>query len=143
MGFKQVMKWIGFGVNEAAKVAEIVPMPQFQVLGRVADALIPDANAAPSPRPMTREEANSKWPELMWQINRLKEEKAGLDNAVEPLRRQREELLNQIRPALGQITAIEKEIKKSQPRIAALDNQIGALARAMGARAMSAGGNVQ
>jgi uncharacterized coiled-coil DUF342 family protein len=75
-----------------------------------------------------------KYPELSDQFDFLREEKTKLEAVVNPLRERRDELQAKMQPLVEEDRDLIAQIKEHMPRMAEIDNQIGALARAMGAR---------
>lgn len=93
---------------------------------------------APAPKPVLKAPPIAKHSDLRALFDQLREEKEELMAVSTPLRAERDSLLASIQPTLDAIKALEKQVRViEQPRLADLDNQIGALARAMGGRSMS------
>lgn len=78
----------------------------------------------------------SKYPETQQLFEHLRQEKAALEAVVNPLRDRIDELQQQIHPVIEEQRALAEQIQEHTPRLVELDNQIGALARAMGARTL-------
>jgi chromosome segregation ATPase len=76
----------------------------------------------------------SKHPQLQDLFDALREQKADLERIVNPLRERHDELQRQMHPLIEEQRVLAEEIKRHMPQMVELDNQIGALARAMGAR---------
>lgn len=76
----------------------------------------------------------SKFPETQELFDSLREQKAELEAIVGPLRERYDELQQKMHPYVVEQRAIGLQIRAHMPRMMELDNQIGALARAMGAR---------
>jgi uncharacterized coiled-coil DUF342 family protein len=88
----------------------------------------------PAPPP----ERPEPFPELRRTFDALRAERDNLAAQVAPLRAERDQLLASIQPTLDRVRELEKQYRAiEQPRLAAIDNQLGALAKAMGGRAMS------
>lgn len=82
-----------------------------------------------------------KSPELRKQFDALQAERAPLAAQVAALREKRDALARKLEPMEAELRAMAKEIAAiERPRLAELDNQIGALARAMGGRSIKHGG---
>lgn len=75
-----------------------------------------------------------KYPELFAQLEKLNAEKAELEKTVIPLREKRDALVQSMAPLEAKAKVLADEIKKYRPRLAELDTQISALARAMGGK---------
>lgn len=87
---------------------------------------------------MTEETQVEKFPELRAMMEKLNKEREEILARSEPLRRQRDILTQQIAPVLNEIKRLEREfIAIERPRLAEIDNQRGALAKAMGGRSLS------
>lgn len=80
-----------------------------------------------------------KYPELHEQLTKLNAEKAELEKVVNPLREKRDALVASMAPLEKQARDLADEIKKYKPRLAELDTQISALARAMGGKSTNDG----
>lgn len=93
-------------------------------------------NTAPE---TTTEAVVEKFPELRLMFDALRAQKEKLLVETAPIREKRELLLASIQPVEDEIRALGNELKTYNPRLAELDNQISALARAMGGRRMSDG----
>lgn len=79
-----------------------------------------------------------KFPELRAALTALQAERDRLTAQTDPLRSERDKLLAGIQPTLRRIRELEQQYRViEQPRLAEIDNQISALARATGGRAMS------
>ena len=82
-----------------------------------------------------------KFPELRSQFDALQKERAELAAKAAPLRERYNALAKQIAPVEAEMRELANQFKAiEQPRLAELDNQIGALARAMGGRSIKHGG---
>jgi hypothetical protein len=78
-----------------------------------------------------------KFPDLWAQSEKLKSEKAAIQERSAGLREQREVLRRKIAPLEAQTRELDKQIKAIElPRLFEIDNQIAALARAMGAKSV-------
>lgn len=79
-----------------------------------------------------------KFPELRKTFNELQAKKAAIQKKSAPLYEKRQKLLDQVQPLEVKLREINKEIQKiERPHLGELDNQISAIARAMGGRSMS------
>lgn len=81
--------------------------------------------------------AKEKYPELWAQFEKLQAEKAKLDAVVAPLRDKRDAVVAEMAPLEAKARELAKEIKQHLPRLGELDQQLAALARAMGGKSMS------
>lgn len=80
------------------------------------------------------------YPDLHQAFDRLQEEKALVQARAAPFRTERDALLNEIQPKLDRIRQLEGKYREiEQPRLAQLDGQISAIARATGGRVLSEG----
>ncbi len=88
----------------------------------------------------------SKFPDLYEQEKKLRAARAAITDVSYPMREARDRLAEKIAPTLIEIERMNAEIKKiergdvgpDEPgRLAQIDNQLGALTKAMGGRAMS------
>lgn len=78
-----------------------------------------------------------KFPELRKSFNDLQRKKEALQKKSEPLYKERQKLLDKIQPLEVELREINKKIQKiERPHLGNLDNQISAIARAMGGRSM-------
>jgi uncharacterized coiled-coil DUF342 family protein len=69
----------------------------------------------------------------------LKGKRDALAKKSAPLRAKRDKILEEIQPKLDEIRKLEAKYREiEQPELAGLDNQIGALARALGAKTLNA-----
>lgn len=79
-----------------------------------------------------------KYPELMAMMQKLRSERKQIEEAAAPSRRVREQLVSQIQPLEEELRRVDAQIASiERPRLGEIDNQIAALARSMGGRAMS------
>jgi hypothetical protein len=79
-----------------------------------------------------------KYPDLWAQSERLKSEKAAIQERSAGLRSEREALRQKVAPLEAEMRDLDKQIKAIEgPRLFDIDNQIAALARAMGARSVA------
>lgn len=79
-----------------------------------------------------------KFPELRRMIDDLTAQKEKIVTKTEPLHVERDAILAEVQPKLDRVRELEKSYRAvEQPRLAEIDNQISALARAMGGRSMS------
>lgn len=80
-----------------------------------------------------------KYPELRAMFDKLRAERDGITVVLDPLRAKRDALVAAIAPQEEEIRQVGARIKEIQSgRLYELDNQIAALARAMGARGVRA-----
>lgn len=82
--------------------------------------------------------ADEKFPALRALYDTLQAERAALVAKAAPLRTERDELLAQMAPMIKrerELIAAYRAIE--QPRLAEIDTQLGALAKAMGGKALS------
>ena len=80
-----------------------------------------------------------KYPTLYPLVEKLEKEKEGIRKRSAPLREQREAIVKQIQPLEAKLQSIDAKIHEiERPRLAEIHNELGALARAMGGRAMNA-----
>lgn len=78
-----------------------------------------------------------KYPDLWMAFQKLQNERSALLEANSPLTKRREELQSKIAPLEAEMRAVNKQIKEQlQPRLFEIDNQISALARAMGGKSV-------
>src|ERR1700749_397496 len=78
-----------------------------------------------------------KFPELRKSFNALQAKKEVLQKKSAPLYKEREALLKKIHPLEDELREINKKIQKIERRhLGNLDNQISAIAKAMGGRSM-------
>lgn len=81
-----------------------------------------------------------KFPTLYPMVEKLEKEKETIMKKSEPFRRKREELLRQIQPLENELRKIDEKIKEAErPRLPQINNELGALAKAMGGRSMNQG----
>lgn len=81
----------------------------------------------------------SKHPELEAVKTKLEAEKAELVKKVAPLRQKREELNAKVQPLEAELRGVNQQIKALEhPRLAELDNQLSGIAKAMGAKSITA-----
>jgi hypothetical protein len=79
-----------------------------------------------------------KFPELKAIFLRLQGEKQAITAKVQPLRAERDTLANEMHALRTKIRDLDDKIKAiERPALIDIDNQLGALARGMGGRAMS------
>lgn len=81
-----------------------------------------------------------KFPDLKIQFDHLCEQKAELEKITDPLRERIDELEQKMHPYVVEQRQLADQLKEHLPRMAELDNQIGALARGMGARSIGGRG---
>jgi uncharacterized coiled-coil DUF342 family protein len=80
-----------------------------------------------------------KYPELRAVEEKLKAERDAVVKQSAPLRAKRDALAAQIQPVENQIRELNQAIKAiEQPRIAEIDNQLGAIAKATGGKSLQA-----
>lgn len=80
-------------------------------------------------------EQTEKFPELAAARKRLEAEKAALLQKTAELRAKRDALNAEIEPKKAELRELTKQIRAAeQPRLGVVENQLAALARAMGAR---------
>ena len=81
-----------------------------------------------------------KYPSLRAMFDRLTAEKEAIRAASAPLRAKRDALLAQIQPLEAEEREIIRQIHAiERPKLAQIDTELGALARAMGGKSLSAG----
>lgn len=87
------------------------------------------------------ETATTKHPEMVALRDELQREKAGLMESTAVMRKRRAELQQLMGPYEKELRELTLSINAiERPRLAEIDNQIGALSRAVGGIAMSATG---
>lgn len=74
------------------------------------------------------------YPEIWPIFEQLRAKKAELEKVVNPLREKRDKLAASIAPVEAEMRQLAEQIRKHMPEMAALDRQIGVLARAMKAK---------
>jgi hypothetical protein len=78
-----------------------------------------------------------KFPEMRALMTILQKERAAIVEVSAPLREAREKLRVEMEPLETQLRELNAQIKRVEmPRLFDIDNQIGALAKAMGGRSM-------
>lgn len=81
-----------------------------------------------------------KFPTLAPLVGELEKERDALLKKSEPWRQKREELLKQIQPLENRLREVDDKIKEiERPRLPQIQNELGALAKAMGGRSMNQG----
>jgi len=101
----------------------------------------------PNPSTVTAEvlepetpEPVEKFPTLRKLQTALQEERAQIIAASATLRAQRDSLVGIIQPYELELQSVNRQIKAIElPRLAEIDNELGAIARALGGRSMSKG----
>jgi chromosome segregation ATPase len=79
-----------------------------------------------------------KFPTLVPLVKKLEQERNEIQKKSDPLRKQREELIKEIQPLEAKLRKLDEKIKDiERPRLPQINNEIAALAKAMGGRAMS------
>lgn len=79
-----------------------------------------------------------KFPELRKSFDALQKKKEAIQKKSAPLHKQREALLKKIQPLEDDLREVNQKIQKiERPHLGEIDNQLSALARSMGGRAMS------
>lgn len=79
-----------------------------------------------------------KFPELRKSFNALQAKKEAIQKKSAPLYKQREGILKKLQPLEVELREVNKKIQKiERPHLGELDNQISAIARAMGGKSMS------
>lgn len=79
-----------------------------------------------------------KYPTLTPIVKKLEQERDAIQKKAEPYRNQREELLRQIQPLEVKLRKVDEKIKEiERPRLPEINNELGALAKAMGGRSMN------
>jgi uncharacterized coiled-coil DUF342 family protein len=82
----------------------------------------------------------TKYPEIQAAFDKLGGEREKLVAKAAPLRKRRDALVAKIQPLEAELRDLNQQIAKvERPRLAEIDNQRAALARAMGARSLSDG----
>lgn len=83
--------------------------------------------------------AKVKFPQLWEAREALRVKKAAIEKRTTRLRAKRDELLASIQPTLDDIRTLEKQYRgiEQAEGLAAIDNQISALSKAMGGKALS------
>lgn len=85
-------------------------------------------------------DTTEKFPELRAMMTKLQEERAAIVAKSAPLREAREALRVEMEPLEAKLRELNASIKDVElPRLFDIDNQIGALARAMGGRSLQEG----
>lgn len=78
-----------------------------------------------------------KYPELDAAYNKLEGEKEKILGRTADLRKKRDALRDRISKEEVGLREMNEKLKKDQPRLAEIDNQLGGLARAMGGRSLA------
>jgi uncharacterized coiled-coil DUF342 family protein len=78
-----------------------------------------------------------RFPDLHAAYEKLQAEKARLDKVVGPLRAKRDAVVAKMQPLEAEARELAEKIKEHQPALAAVNEQLGALAKAMGGKALS------
>lgn len=79
-----------------------------------------------------------KFPELRKTFNSLQAKKAAIQKKSAPLYEKREKILKELQPLEVKLREVNKQIQAiERPHLGELDNQISAIAKAMGGRSMS------
>lgn len=88
-------------------------------------------------QPKVLEKPVDKFPTLTPIVKKLEQERDIITKKAEPYRHKREELIAQIQPLEAKLRQVDDEIKKiERPRLSEINNELGALAKAMGGRSI-------